>query len=67
MNRLLQIIVKGEINSQGEIKTGEIIAELITDFIKEVGYENVVKIITHNALNFVKAGVVISARFLTIF
>lgn len=55
------------INSQGETKTGEMIAVLIISCIKEIGHENVVQIITDNALNCVKAGALISAKFSTIF
>ncbi|CAL9222157.1 unnamed protein product [Arabidopsis halleri] len=55
------------INSQGETKTGEMIAELIIECIKEVGHENVVQVVTDNASNCVKAGALISAKFSTIF
>ncbi|XP_018453902.2 uncharacterized protein LOC108825058 [Raphanus sativus] len=55
------------INTHGEIKTGEMIAELIIGGIKEAGHENVVKVVTDNASNCVKAGALISAKFPTIF
>nr|XP_011470781.1 PREDICTED: uncharacterized protein LOC101295002 [Fragaria vesca subsp. vesca] len=55
------------INSQGEVKTGDMIAELIIECIKEVGHENVVQVITDNAANCVKAGSLISAKYPTIF
>lgn len=55
------------INSQGESKTGEMIADLIIECIKEVGHENVVQIVTDNASNCVKVGALISAKFPTIF
>ncbi|CAE6074649.1 unnamed protein product [Arabidopsis arenosa] len=55
------------INSQGEVKTGEMIAKLIIECIKEVGHENVVQVVTDNAANCVKAGSLISAKYPTIF
>lgn len=55
------------INSQGEMKTGEMIAEMIIECIKEVGHENVVQVVTDNASNCVKAGALISAKYPTIF
>ena len=55
------------VNSQGEVKSGEMIAELIIECIKEVGYKNVVQVITDNASNCVKAGALISAKYPTIF
>ncbi|XP_004308303.1 PREDICTED: uncharacterized protein LOC101292460 [Fragaria vesca subsp. vesca] len=55
------------VNSQGEVKSGEMIAELIIECIKEVGHENVVQIITDNASNCVKACALISAKYPTIF
>ncbi|XP_033140903.1 uncharacterized protein LOC103831726 [Brassica rapa] len=55
------------INTQGETKTGEVIAEMIIECIKEVGHENVVQVLTDNASNCVKAGALISAKFPTIF
>ncbi|XP_020866146.1 uncharacterized protein LOC110224427 [Arabidopsis lyrata subsp. lyrata] len=55
------------INSQGETKTGEMIADLIIECIKEIGHENVVQVVTDNASNCVKAGSLISTKFPTIF
>lgn len=55
------------INTQGETKTGEVIAEMIIECIKEFGHENVVQVLTDNASNCVKAGALISAKFPTIF
>ena len=55
------------INTHGETKTGEMIAELIIEGIKEAGHENVVQVVTDNASNCVKAGALISAKFPTIF
>ncbi|KAL1226374.1 hypothetical protein V5N11_020228 [Cardamine amara subsp. amara] len=55
------------INSQGETKSGEMIADLLIECIKEVGHDDVVQIVTDNASNCVKAGSLISAKFPTIF
>ncbi|XP_010462861.1 PREDICTED: uncharacterized protein LOC104743486 [Camelina sativa] len=55
------------INTHGETKTGEMIAELIIDCIKEVGHESVIQVVTDNAANCVKAGSLISAKYPTIF
>ena len=55
------------VNSQGEVKSGEMIVELIIECIKEVGHENVVQIITDNDSNCVKADALISAKYPTIF
>ncbi|XP_013607877.1 PREDICTED: uncharacterized protein LOC106314569 [Brassica oleracea var. oleracea] len=55
------------VNIQGEAKTGEVIAEMIIECIKEVGHENVVQVLTDNASNCVKAGALILSKFPTIF
>ncbi|XP_050379743.1 uncharacterized protein LOC126797111 [Argentina anserina] len=55
------------VNTQGEIKTGDMIADLIIECIKEVGHENIVQIVTDNAGNCVKAGAIISSKYPSIF
>ncbi|XP_050378514.1 uncharacterized protein LOC126795805 [Argentina anserina] len=55
------------INSQGEVKTGEKVAELIIESIKAVGHENVIQIVTDNASNCVRAGALISEKYPSIF
>ena len=47
------------INTQGETKTGEVIAKMIIECIKKVGHENVVQVLTDNASNCVKVGALI--------
>ncbi|XP_050387765.1 uncharacterized protein LOC126804047 [Argentina anserina] len=55
------------VNTQGEIKTGDMIVDLIIECIKEVGHENIVQIVTDNAANCVKAGAIISSKYPSIF
>ncbi|XP_024164308.1 uncharacterized protein LOC112171343 [Rosa chinensis] len=55
------------INCEGEFKDHALIADLIIDSIKEVGWENVVQVITDNAPICSKAGALIASKYPTIF
>ncbi|XP_050376408.1 uncharacterized protein LOC126793822 [Argentina anserina] len=55
------------VNCEGEYKDSELIANLIIESIKEVGYENVVQVITDNAPVCAKAGAAIASKYPTIF
>ncbi|XP_050385343.1 uncharacterized protein LOC126801900 [Argentina anserina] len=55
------------INCQGEYKDSDLIANLIIESIKEVGYENVLQVITDNAPICSKAGAMIASKYPTIF
>ncbi|XP_050387208.1 uncharacterized protein LOC126803442 [Argentina anserina] len=55
------------INCQGEYKDSDLIANLIIESIKEVGYENVVQVITDNGPVCAKAGAMIASKYPTIF
>jgi hypothetical protein len=55
------------VNCEGEYKDHVLIANLIMDSIKEVGWENVVQVITDNAPVCSKAGSLISSKYPSIF
>ena len=38
------------------VKDGNLVFKILDDLVEEVGEENVVEVVTHNAFNYVKAG-----------
>jgi len=55
------------VNIEGEVKNRHYIAEKLEDYIREVGTQNVIQIITNNACACKVAGVLWSASILTSF
>lgn len=55
------------VNCEGEFKDYVLVADLIMESIKEVGWQNVVQVITDNAPVCAKAGSLISSKYPTIF
>jgi len=55
------------INAEGEVKKWHYIAEKLEDYIKEVGPQNVIQIITDNAPACKAAGAIVESKYLYIF
>ncbi|XP_050365649.1 uncharacterized protein LOC126784209 [Argentina anserina] len=56
-----------DVNCEGEYKDFNFISELLTESIKQVGYQNVVQVVTDNAPVCAKVGALIASKYHTIF
>ncbi|KAE8793328.1 hypothetical protein D1007_32029 [Hordeum vulgare] len=55
------------INTEGEVKSKQFIFEKMKEVVEDIGYENVVQVITDNASNVKGAGLMIQAKYNNIY